>query len=87
MTVLQTTVGAHTDAGRRRAVNEDAFLAAMPVFVVADGMGGHDAGDRASAAVVEIFRSLLHRDAVTVEEKYVPFFKTGKLLRDRLNAE
>ena len=25
-------------------------------------------------------------DAVTVEEKYVPFFKTGKLLRDRLNG-
>jgi integration host factor subunit beta len=24
-------------------------------------------------------------DAVMVEEKYVPFFKTGKLLRDRLN--
>jgi len=24
-------------------------------------------------------------DTVTVEEKYVPFFKTGKLLRDRLN--
>lgn len=24
-------------------------------------------------------------DAVEVEEKYVPFFKTGKLLRDRLN--
>lgn len=26
-------------------------------------------------------------DAVPVEEKYVPFFKTGKLLRDRLNGE
>ena len=26
-------------------------------------------------------------DAVTVEEKFVPFFKTGKLLRDRLNDE
>lgn len=26
-------------------------------------------------------------EAVTVEEKYVPFFKTGKLLRDRLNAK
>jgi len=26
-------------------------------------------------------------DSVTVEEKYVPFFKTGKLLRDRLNDE
>ncbi|MFC5738593.1 integration host factor subunit beta [Sinirhodobacter huangdaonensis] len=26
-------------------------------------------------------------DAVDVEEKHVPFFKTGKLLRDRLNGE
>ncbi len=26
-------------------------------------------------------------EAVEVEEKHVPFFKTGKLLRDRLNAE
>jgi len=26
-------------------------------------------------------------DAVPVEEKYVPFFKTGKLLRDRLNEK
>lgn len=26
-------------------------------------------------------------DAVSVGEKYVPFFKTGKLLRDRLNSE
>lgn len=26
-------------------------------------------------------------DAVAVEEKHVPFFKTGKLLRDRLNGE
>jgi integration host factor subunit beta len=25
-------------------------------------------------------------DAVQVEEKHIPFFKTGKLLRDRLNA-
>lgn len=26
-------------------------------------------------------------DAVSVEEKYVPFFKTGKLLRERLNGQ
>jgi integration host factor subunit beta len=26
-------------------------------------------------------------DAVTVEQKHVPFFKTGKLLRDRLNGK
>ena len=26
-------------------------------------------------------------ESVAVEEKYVPFFKTGKLLRDRLNGK
>lgn len=50
--------GAATDVGRVREVNEDAFLAAPPVFVVADGMGGHDGGDVASAIVVEEFGRL-----------------------------
>ncbi|MCU1544405.1 MAG: serine/threonine-protein phosphatase [Microbacteriaceae bacterium] len=43
---------AMTDVGRRRAANEDSFIAAPPIFAIADGMGGHLAGDRASAAVV-----------------------------------
>ncbi len=50
--------GAATDVGLVREVNEDAFLVAPPVFVVADGMGGHDRGDIASAIVVEEFRRL-----------------------------
>jgi protein phosphatase len=50
--------GAATDVGLVREVNEDAFLAAPPVFVVADGMGGHEGGDVASAIVVEEFARL-----------------------------
>lgn len=41
-----------TDTGRRRAANEDSYVAVSPMFAVADGMGGHSAGDLASAAVV-----------------------------------
>ena len=50
--------GAATDVGLVREVNEDSFLAAPPVFVVADGMGGHEGGDVASAIVVEEFGRL-----------------------------
>jgi PPM family protein phosphatase len=57
--------GAATDVGHVRKVNEDSFLVAPPVFVVADGMGGHEGGDVASRIVVEEFARL-------VEEGYEP---------------
>jgi serine/threonine protein phosphatase PrpC len=50
--------GSATDVGLVREVNEDAYLAEPPVFVVADGMGGHDGGDIASRIVVEEFGRL-----------------------------
>ncbi|MGI9824692.1 PP2C family protein-serine/threonine phosphatase [Agromyces sp. Marseille-Q5079] len=53
---VQLTAAVATDVGLVRQANEDSALAEWPVFVVADGMGGYEAGDRASAAVVAAFR-------------------------------
>ncbi|GAB3607802.1 protein phosphatase 2C domain-containing protein [Conyzicola nivalis] len=55
---VRLSVAHATDTGRRREVNEDSVLVSSPVFLVADGMGGYEAGDRASAAVVDAFRAM-----------------------------
>jgi len=45
--------GATSDIGLVREINEDSKLLAPPIFAVADGMGGHSAGDVASGIAVE----------------------------------
>lgn len=52
-------VSAASDTGSVRLVNEDSFVAEAPVFIVADGMGGHDRGDRASQTVAAVLRERL----------------------------
>ncbi|NLT31196.1 MAG: serine/threonine-protein phosphatase [Propionibacterium sp.] len=54
----QLDFGAVTHRGMVRALNEDSIYAAPPVFVVADGIGGAEAGEDASAMVVGTFRAL-----------------------------
>ncbi len=55
-----------TDIGRKRVVNQDyVFVSDQPIgnipnlLVVADGMGGHNAGDYASKFVVEVLKKEL----------------------------
>jgi protein phosphatase len=57
---------AGTDTGRQRRANEDSLLARSPLFVVADGMGGAQAGEVASRMAVDSFRHGLD-DASTPE--------------------
>ncbi|CAH0123093.1 MULTISPECIES: protein phosphatase 2C domain-containing protein [unclassified Microbacterium] len=65
---LIVTAGCSTHAGLRRTLNEDALLASAPVFVVADGMGGHEAGERASAAVVAEFSRYIGRQSLELDD-------------------
>lgn len=57
MSSLVFTVGAATDVGQLREVNQDSFLATDGLAVVADGMGGHRGGEVASAIAVTSLRA------------------------------
>ena len=78
---MRTSWGSATDRGSVREVNEDALLTFPPVFLVADGMGGYDAGDLASRVAVEEFAQLAGAPAVGVDEVHACFARAAARLR------
>lgn len=65
---LSVRAGAVTHTGLVREHNEDSYLAADPVYLVADGMGGHREGAQASRTALAAFRSLLGTGAVDQDQ-------------------
>jgi serine/threonine protein phosphatase PrpC len=73
---------ARSDIGLRRKVNQDAFLTddTLGLYVVADGMGGHAAGEVASREAVDTVYGMVKRGLETMPDL------RGPLAHDRVRA-
>lgn len=76
---MNLVVGAHTDVGRHRETNQDVYMVAEPLYGVADGMGGHAAGDVASQTAVSTVRSLLESEPPTQPNDLARYLKEANL--------
>ncbi|GAA3859075.1 protein phosphatase 2C domain-containing protein [Saccharothrix violaceirubra] len=80
-------VGAATHVGLVRTSNEDCLLVGRRVFAVADGMGGHAAGEVASAMAVDALRGLDEVDEPRPEHIRAVLVAANDAIRDAADAD
>ncbi len=80
-------VSAASDTGLVRKVNEDSFVAVPPLFLVADGMGGHAFGDRASQAAAHALVSRLPAEIPTTTSAVLDAVREANLAVQAISAD
>jgi PPM family protein phosphatase len=79
---------AESNVGRKRRHNEDSYVASPPLFAVADGMGGAQAGEVASALAAGTVRELGHEPGSAALEQVVSLIKAANLrVHERATAD
>ncbi len=72
-----------SDLGKKRVTNEDSFLCddELGLYVVADGMGGHNAGEVASQEAIETLSDMVRRECNTLQGLEAPDVPTETVRR------
>ena len=73
--MITVSFGAVSDTGRLRNANEDSFLVSDHLLAVADGMGGHNAGEVASAMAVQLLHEATHQP-IESPESFIELIST-----------